>query len=350
MTEGIVAFSGRSSVAELTDKNGEVSCGTVPAQTRLKICASGSHQPLLRGEVGEVHSAGPTVARGYIGKDTGEYYDEDGLRWCASGDMGCIDEKGRLFIVSRYKEMIIRGGENISPVAVEVVIGERLPHLRGLTVQIVGAADTIAGEVPVAVVAQKFDSETIQEIRSTVAATMGRIYDIDEVIYLGDLGLNDFPRTIAGKIQRTKLKEIVNKYRQQRELTYTPLNEFAKILLVDQVTSIWARIVGTRSSEVSFETALSDMADSIVLLSAKDKLYLYWSRSYRQQDAGSRNTRWATSPSGTRISSTITHNTEEFRPKDGPPTIDDMVHAVDDEEIFNTTKDLITRTIKPYGL
>jgi hypothetical protein len=351
MTEGPIVFSGRSSVADLTNAHGETCCGTVLPGTGIKICAPGSHKPIPRGEAGELHSKGPTVCTGYIGKDSEDYYDEDGSRWCASGDMARIDDRGRIFIVGRYKEMIIRGGENISPVAVETVIGQQLPHLRHLTVQIVGAADVIAGEVPVAIVAQKTDPETIKEIKETVITTMGRMYAIDDVIYLGDLGLQNFPRTMAGKLQRMKLKEIVHNYRKQHEYGNSFMTGFTDSRLTERVTSMWARIVGASLSDVSPDTSMGDMGDSITMMRAKDRLF-----KLTGVDLTVREMLEAKTLGGllrileSRISSTVTHDTEEFKPTNCPPTIDYMAHAVDDEEIFNATKDVITKVINPYGL
>ncbi|KAL1610791.1 putative NRPS-like protein biosynthetic cluster [Paraconiothyrium brasiliense] len=351
MTEGPIVFSGRCSAAELTNNNGEVSVGTVLPETRIKICAPGSHEPVPRGEVGELHSKGPTVCTGYIGRDSEEYYDEDGFRWCASGDMARIDEQGRVFIVGRYKEMIIRGGENISPVAVETVIGQQLPHLRDLTTQIVGAADVIAGEVPVAVVAQKPDTETIKEIKDTVVATMGRMYAIDDVIYLGDLSLQDFPRTLAGKVQRMNLKGLVQNYRKQNEHQNGFTNGFTNSRLTDQLISVWARIVGASLSDVSLETQLEDMGDSITMMRVKDRLFKVTGVDLTVGEMLDAKTLGGLLRiiEG-RISSTAANDTEGFKAVDTPPTIDDMVHAVDDEEIFDATKRVITKLLKPHGL
>ncbi|KAJ4349391.1 uncharacterized protein N0V89_008006 [Didymosphaeria variabile] len=351
MTEGPIVFSGRCSVEELTNANGETSCGTVLPETRVKICAPGSHEPVPRGEVGELHSMGPTVCAGYIGKDSEEYYDEDGFRWCASGDMARIDEHGRVFIVGRYKEMIIRGGENISPVAVETVIGQQLPHLRDLTTQIVGAADVIAGEVPVAVVAQKPDTETIKEIKDTVVATMGRIYAIDDVIYLGDLGLQDFPRTLAGKVQRMRLKELVQKYRKQNEQQNGFTNGCTDSRLTDELLSVWARIVGASLSDITLDTSLEDMGDSITMMRAKDRLFKMTGVDLTVREMlDSKTLGGLLRILEDRISSIAADPTEGFKPMNNPPTIDHMVHAVDDEEIFEATRRVITEALEPHGL
>lgn len=67
------------------------------------------------GEKGEIYARGYPVMEKYWGdrKATSKTIDEDG--WIKTGDMGEFDERGYLKIVGRFKEMIIRGGENIFP-------------------------------------------------------------------------------------------------------------------------------------------------------------------------------------------------------------------------------------------
>lgn len=351
MTEGPILFSGHSGAADLVDTNGETSCGTVLPETRIKICASGSRKPLLRGEIGELHSTGPTVCAGYIGKDSEEYYDEDGFRWCASGDMARIDKKERVYIVGRYKEMIIRGGENISPTAIETVIGQMLPHLRHLSVQIVGTTDVIAGEVPVAVITQKPDNGTIREIKDKVVERMGRMYAIDEVISLEQLGLKDFPRTMAGKIQKMKLKERVLQYRKQNELNNGVANSISNSSFADQIISMWARISGASLPDVSLDTSIEEMGDSITLMRAKDRLFKVTGVDLTVREileAGS--LRGLLDILKSQISIAARDMTMDLRPTKEPPTIDQIAHVVDDEELLEKTRIVIAETIKPLGL
>ncbi|MDZ4247146.1 MAG: class I adenylate-forming enzyme family protein, partial [Dehalococcoidia bacterium] len=72
------------------------------------------------GEVGEILGRGPTAVSGYYKdkEDTGKTW-EDG--WCHMGDLGKFDSAGRLMVVGRKKEMIIRGGQNIYPAEIEAL-------------------------------------------------------------------------------------------------------------------------------------------------------------------------------------------------------------------------------------
>jgi acyl-CoA synthetase (AMP-forming)/AMP-acid ligase II len=72
---------------------------------------------------GEVWVHGPTVARAYLANPAATVHDfADG--WFRTGDLGAVDEDGDLFLTGRIKNIIIRGGEKISPEHVEAVLAE----------------------------------------------------------------------------------------------------------------------------------------------------------------------------------------------------------------------------------
>lgn len=73
------------------------------------------------GEPGEICISGPNIMKGYLNrkKDTKAAFRG---RWFLSGDVGYLDDHGYLFIVDRIKELIITGGENVSPREVEEVL------------------------------------------------------------------------------------------------------------------------------------------------------------------------------------------------------------------------------------
>ncbi|MER7478983.1 long-chain fatty acid--CoA ligase [Streptomyces sp. NPDC126510] len=104
--------------------------------------------PVAKGEVGEVVVRGPNVTAGYLGlpDETGKAI-VDG--WLRSGDLGRIDATGRLVLVDRKKEMVIRGGYNIYPREVEEVLAR---HPAVAQVAVVGVPDARLGEEVCAVI------------------------------------------------------------------------------------------------------------------------------------------------------------------------------------------------------
>jgi long-chain acyl-CoA synthetase len=101
------------------------------------------------GQQGEVVIQGPNVMQGYLNNPvaTAEAL-ADG--WLHTGDVGVLDDDGYLRLVDRIKDMIIRGGENIYPKEIELVLCH---HPAVLEAAVVGAPHEVYGEVPVAYVA-----------------------------------------------------------------------------------------------------------------------------------------------------------------------------------------------------
>lgn len=126
MTEGSPVWTGpRRDPTDLLIK-GSVIAGTVVPGARARICAPGSQTVLPRGQVGEVHQSGPGTIQAYLGGERGAEsfcHDDRGRIWFITGDQGIMHSDGRFTITGRYKDMIIRGGENIASAAIEAVIG-----------------------------------------------------------------------------------------------------------------------------------------------------------------------------------------------------------------------------------
>lgn len=102
---------------------GSPCCGEVSSGCSVKICSPGTTTAVPIYTPGELHMSGPSIITGYLGgRNKEDFYDEGGKRWFKSGDQAVMDEQHRIAIVGRYKDMIIRGGENISPNAMERVL------------------------------------------------------------------------------------------------------------------------------------------------------------------------------------------------------------------------------------
>ena len=154
-----------------------------------------------RGQAGEVCCKGYNIMKGYykMPEATAEVI-KDG--WLHSGDLGIMDEQGYVVITGRIKDMIIRGGENISPKEVE----EFLYHLEGVEdVQVVGVPSRKYGEEVGAFIVAKAGYESLAP-EDVQDYCRGKIawYKIPRYIAM----VKEFPLTASGKIQKFKLREL----------------------------------------------------------------------------------------------------------------------------------------------
>lgn len=135
------------------------SVGRALAGQEVGILALKSDDVLATGETGEVAIRGGNVALGYVksgyvksGYVKGGYVDSETFApggWLRTGDCGYLDPDGYLFLTGRLKEIIIRGGENLSPTQIE----QALSSFPGLSECCVcGVPDQDLGEVPAAFV------------------------------------------------------------------------------------------------------------------------------------------------------------------------------------------------------
>jgi acyl-CoA synthetase (AMP-forming)/AMP-acid ligase II len=100
--------------------------------------------------IGEIEVRGPMVMTGYHDRpeDTEEAIHDGG--WLRTGDLGCLDHQGRLVIAGgRLKDMIIRGGENVYPAEIEIILAR---HPAVVAAAVFGAPDRYYGEIVVAAV------------------------------------------------------------------------------------------------------------------------------------------------------------------------------------------------------
>ncbi len=151
------------------------------------------------GEIGVVCIKGPTVFKGYVEEahNQGIWVQGD---WFNTGDMGRMDDDGFLWLTGRRKELIIRGGHNIDPAAIE----EPLYRLKGVkTAAAVGRPDAHAGEVPVAYVELgEHASLTEEEIMEWARQNIGEKAAVPKEVFIVDR----IPLTAVGKIFKPALR------------------------------------------------------------------------------------------------------------------------------------------------
>jgi acyl-CoA synthetase (AMP-forming)/AMP-acid ligase II len=155
---------------------------------------------LSPGEIGEVLVQGPNVMKGYLGKPE-ETAKTIVNGWLRTGDMGRIDEDGYLSIVGRFKEMIIRGGENIYPKEIEDVLAE---HPDVLEAAVIGMPHDIFGEVVVAYVSRRHGTTgTVEAFGEFCAERLVRCKRPSAIEVLESL-----PKNAVGKVDKMKLKQL----------------------------------------------------------------------------------------------------------------------------------------------
>jgi len=120
--------------------------------------------------------------------------------WLHTGDLGRRDDAGYYWFVGRRKEIIVRGGSNISPLEVEAVLCQ---HPAVLEVAVVGVPHPSLGETIAAFVVLKGGAVVAEaELRDFAAEKMANYKLPEQVTFLDDL-----PRGLTGKVQRTTLKQ-----------------------------------------------------------------------------------------------------------------------------------------------
>jgi long-chain acyl-CoA synthetase len=176
------------------------SCGVLMAETEHRIVDIETGDSILpAGDIGEIVVRGPQVMKGYwhAPEDTAQVL-RDG--WLYTGDIGCVDNEGYVYISDRKKEMIKYKSFSIAPAELEAVL---LEHPDVADCAVVGVRDDEAGESPKAFVVSRegrtLDLDILGRFVSERVAGYKRIRHFEIV--------NSIPRTPSGKILRRKLKE-----------------------------------------------------------------------------------------------------------------------------------------------
>jgi len=175
--------------------------GRAHPHVEVKIVDPETGATLPRGIPGEQCTRGYNVMRGYWNDPDATAAAIDAGGWMHTGDLAVMDAGGYVSIVGRIKDMIIRGGENISPREIE----ELLHGLPGVAdAHVIGVPSPRYGEEVMAWVKPR-DGATITP-RELAAACRGRLasYKIPRHWRITDT----FPMTITGKVQKYRLREL----------------------------------------------------------------------------------------------------------------------------------------------
>lgn len=181
---GMTELAGISGVGpEASDEKRAGSVGKILPMTRVKI-----------EDDGEITAKAPSLFLGYYGEEP-----INRRKFFHTGDLGYIDDEGFLHITGRKKDIIIRNGNNLSPLDIEQKL-LKLDFIKNVAV--VGISDKKSGELPAAVVVLKkgaaYDEAAIQ-------AALNKLEMPKEIKILDKMPLN-----AAGKTDKMKIKDMFN--------------------------------------------------------------------------------------------------------------------------------------------
>ncbi|WP_046114056.1 AMP-binding protein [Aquincola tertiaricarbonis] len=195
---GMTESAGVISIEPLAGPRTPGSCGLPLPYTQVQVQREDG-TPAAPGQPGVLRVRGPNVSPGYTdaARDAGTF-EADG--WLVSGDIGHVDEAGRLFVTGRAKDVIIRGAHNIDPGLIESAL---LRHPAVLMAAAVGQPDAYAGELPVAFVSLKPGAQL--DAQSLAAFAAPHIAERPAMPKRIDI-LPGIPVTAVGKVYKPALR------------------------------------------------------------------------------------------------------------------------------------------------
>lgn len=175
--------------------------GTVHDHLEIKIINSETGKLLPRGTAGELCTRGYSVMLKYWNNPVATLSVLDEAGWIHTGDEASMDEEGYIRITGRIKDLIIRGGENISPREIEEFL---YTHEAIEDVQVIGVPDEKFGEAVMAWVKLRQGVSVTPETLQDFCRTQIAHYKIPKYWKFTD----SFPMTISGKVRKVEMREI----------------------------------------------------------------------------------------------------------------------------------------------
>lgn len=188
-------------------------CGTGLPGLELRTIDSGGHV-LAPDTEGELVMRGPGVFLGYLGQDDVYHALLVADGFFRTGDLAIIDPEGYVRISGRQKDLIIRGGVNISPVPIEDALAE---HPNVASVAVIGLPDVRMGERLCAVIEPRGRQPDLLELQQFIRERGLPKYLAPEALRFVD----SMPRTPAGKIRKVDLRSLVEGGTQPEANTQT---------------------------------------------------------------------------------------------------------------------------------
>jgi fatty-acyl-CoA synthase len=175
--------------------------GRVGPHLEIKVVDPGTGEIVPRGVAGEFCTRGYSVMTGYWNdpEKTADVVDGDG--WMHTGDVAAMDGCGYVQIMGRIKDIVIRGGENISPREIEEFL---YTHSDIVDAQVIGVPDERYGEELMAVVKLRDGGGglTVEGLREFCTGHIAH-FKIPRYLWVVD----EFPMTVTGKVRKVEMRQ-----------------------------------------------------------------------------------------------------------------------------------------------
>jgi fatty-acyl-CoA synthase len=180
--------------------------GRVGPHLEVKVVDPASGETVPRGVAGEFCTRGYSVMAGYWNdpERTAEVIDADG--WMHTGDLAAMDACGYVRITGRIKDIVVRGGENISPHEIEEFLYTHPDIVDG---HVIGVPDDKYGEELMVVVMLREGAPelTIDRLREFCTGRIAR-FKIPRYLWIVD----EFPMTVTGKVRKIEMRQRAIEY------------------------------------------------------------------------------------------------------------------------------------------
>ncbi|KAL8833927.1 MAG: hypothetical protein Q9176_007749 [Flavoplaca citrina] len=324
--------------------------GRMAPGAKAKICAPGSHSPIKRGVIGELHQAGSTITDRYIGggDDRSSFCTDRTGSWHISGDRAIMAETGEISVLGRYKDIINRAGENISPSVMERVLNDVVDVHSS---QVVGVPDEVAGQVPVAVIKMsKAGTISKNSLQERIIQELGVTFALERVMDLKELAIDDWPTTATGKIRKVDVRQLVLDHldfetkRSTRDVAREPTEA--------ALTRLWARFAGVPESQLSPTMSLEGMVDSVTVMRFRSQVKKELGKTFSLEELNANPTivKQAAILDRQQESEMRSNEVAAERAREGPPRLGDVVHARGNQATFDDIRQTAEHKLHALGL
>ncbi|KAI4145700.1 MAG: hypothetical protein L6R39_003719 [Caloplaca ligustica] len=324
--------------------------GRVAPGGKARICTPDSREPVKIGEIGELHLGGPTVTKRYIGggDEVSRFYTDQHGTWHITGDRAVMAEDGVITVLGRYKDIINRAGENISPSVMERVLNQAEEVHSS---QVVGVPDEVAGEVPVAVIKRTKDGNVSRSLlHELIIKELGTAFALERVIDLEELGIDQFPTTATSKVRKVDVRRMVIEH--LREETETSTRTAGRGSTEAALTRIWARFSGVPENQISPTASLEGMVDSVTVMRFRSQVKKELGKNISLEELNQNPTVIKQAAILDRQQESVLRvNGAGSEPvRQGAPRLSDIVHARNDQAAFNEIRQEAERKLQGLGL